>query len=410
MTHKKIIVRGIMLVLWCGIYSLSFAENTKPDFKFGGSIESRGRVFDGIADNQYSWAESELYLWATADLTGKVFTKLNLTNHHIWGKNDSFTLPSLTDPSLAGAPFTTGDEIQLWEGYLTLRDIFNSKVSLTFGRILENYGEGFVISNNMPVDAVKANIIFSKTGLDLFVYKQVENIENISDRNLWGLYSKTKWTETLQIDAYMLYLQDRAVTPQQRLYTFGTRASSGITKLPGLTLKGELAYQTGEEGNTDLQAWGGELGGAYQFTVLYKPAIELAYIYLTGDDSLLDDKDEKWNNLLGHSSQERLGQTAWGRIVDFNNGIKDNMKIFWVGASAQPTEKVKSNVDIYDYRYNKKSDNKSKHLGYEVDLKVAYQYTENVAAEVIGAWFNPTKDYNNDEQVIAAKGAIKVSF
>ncbi|MDI6783479.1 MAG: alginate export family protein [bacterium] len=411
MTHnKKIIVFGIILLFWCGIYSVgSAAETTKPEFNFGGSIESRGWVFDGIADNQYSWAESEIYLWVSADLTEKVFAKLNLTNRHIWGKDDSFTIPSLTDPSLTSAPFTTGEEIQLWEGYLTLREIFNSNVSLTFGRILENYGEGFVISNNLPVDAVKANLVFGKTDLDLFVYKQVENIEDVSDRNLWGLYSQTKWNEALQLDAYLLYLQNRAVTPHQRLYTFGTRAASSIPRLPGLTLKSELAYQTGDEGDTDLTAWGGYVGGAYQFTASYKPAINLAYIYLSGDDNLLDDTDKNWNNLLGHSNQERLGQKAWGRIVDFNNGIKDNMKIFWVGASAQPTEKVKSDIDVYDYRYNKKSDNKSRHLGYEVDLKVAYQYTENVAAEVIGAWFNPTKD-NNNEDVVAAKGAIKVSF
>lgn len=410
MTQTKTVVLGIILLLGCGIFTTSLAIETKPDINFGGSIEARGWLINGIADNQFSWAESEIYLWASADLTEKVFAKINLTNQHIWGKNDSFTIPSLADPTQSSSPFMTGDDIQLWEGYFTLHNIFSSNLSLTFGRILENYGEGFVISNNMPVDAVKANLVFGKTDVDMFVYKQVENVEDISDRNLWGIYSQTKFTESMQLDAYLLYLQDRARSPHQRLYTIGTRATSSIPQLPGLTLKGELAYQTGDEGDTDLQAWAGYLGGAYQFETQYKPAINLTYIYLSGDDNVLDGDNSNWSDLLGHSNQERLGQKAWGRIVDFDNAIKNNMRIFWIGASAQPMEKVKSDVDIYDYRYNKKTDNKSKHLGYEVDLRVAYQYTENVAAEVIGAWFNPTKEYNDNEQVYSAKGAIKVSF
>jgi hypothetical protein len=410
MTQTKIVVLGIILLLGCGIATTSLAIDQNQDINYGGSIETRGWLINGITDNQYSWAESEIYLWASADLTDKVFAKINLTNQHIWGKDETFTIPSLSEPTQSLSPLVTGDEIQLWEGYVTLKNIFSSNISLTFGRILENYGEGFVISNNLPVDAVKANLVFGNTDIDLFVYKPVENIEDVSDQNLWGIYSQTKFSESIQLDAYLLYLQDRTATPHQRLYTMGTRANAAFSRLPGLTLKGELAYQTGDEGSTDLQGWGGYAGGAYQFDAQYKPAINLTYIYLSGDDSILDGDNNNWTNLLGHSNQERLGQKAWGRIIDFDNGIKNNMRIFWIGASAQPTEKVKSDVDIYDYRYNKKTDNKSKHLGYEVDLRVAYQYTENVAAEVIGAWFNPTKDYNDNERVYSAKGAIKVSF
>lgn len=407
---RTFVILGIIIILGCGFYTASLAETIKPEINYGGSIEIRGWLFSDIADSQYSWAESEIYLWASADLTDRVFAKINLTNQHVWGKDDTFTIPSLTEPTQSISPFTTDDEIQLWEGYVTLKNIFSSNISLTFGRVLENYGEGFVIADNTPVDAVKTNLAFGKTDVDLFVYKQVENIEDVSDRNLWGVYSQTKFNDSVQLDAYFLYLQDRDASPHQRLYTIGTRANATLPQLPALTLKGELAYQTGDQGDTDFEAWGGYVGGVYQFDAAYKPAINLTYIYLSGDDSLLDGENSNWTNLLGHSDQERLGQKAWGRIVDFDNAIKNNMRIFWIGASAQPTEKVKSDVDVYDYRYNKKTDNKSKHLGYEVDLKVAYQYTENVAAEVIGAWFNPTKDYNNNEQVYSAKGAIKVSF
>ncbi|MCX7918779.1 MAG: alginate export family protein [bacterium] len=413
MRPNTVAILGIILILNIGLGTAGMSANTnnRPTIDYGGSIELQGWLFDGLANKQYSWAETELYLWISADLNEKVFTKINLVNQYVWGKDDSFTLPSLTDPSRTIAPFTTGDEFELWEGYLTVKDIFNAPINLTVGRILENYGDGFVISDSLPVDAAKVQVTLGKTLLNAFVYKQVENISDISDRNLWGIYKQTKWTDSFQTDGYLLYLQDRSVTPHQRIYTIGTRANADITAVPGLTLKGELAYQTGDEGDIDFDAWGGYFAGTYQFTAAtYKPAISLAYIYLSGDGDATDDENNSWQNLLGHSMQERLGQKAWGRIVDFENGIKENMRIYWIGASAQPTEKVKGDIDIYNYQYNKKQGNKSKNLGYEIDVKVAYQYTENVAAELIGAWFNPTKDYNDDEQVIAAKGAIKVSF
>ncbi|MFB3897007.1 MAG: hypothetical protein ACE14V_11965, partial [bacterium] len=184
---RTFVVLGIIIILGSGLYTVSLAETTKPEINYGGSIEIRGWLFSDIADSQYSWAESEIYLWASADLTDRVFAKINLTNQHIWGKDDSFTIPSLTEPTQSMSPFTTNDEIQLWEGYVTFKNIFSSNISLTFGRVLENYGEGFVIADNTPVDEVKANLVFGKTDVDLFIYKQVENIEDVSDRNLWGI-------------------------------------------------------------------------------------------------------------------------------------------------------------------------------------------------------------------------------
>lgn len=401
----KLFALSITLVFLCGIYP-AMAE---PKVKIGGSAELRGWSFDDILGKDYSWTESELYIWAQSDLTDNIHAKINLTYQHYLGRDNPLYIPKLTDLTLT-SPFTTRDGVKLWEGYVTFHDLMNSNVSLTFGRTTQMYGTGFVISNNLPVDAVKASFGLGKTDVDLFVYKLVEDLSKISDKNLWGLYSQSKLREQLQIDAYLLYLQDRDATPREKLYTVGTRAVAGIPAVPKLSLNGELAYQNGDQGSVDLRAWGGYLGGLYEFAGTYKPSVYLNYVYLSGDNNPLDNKKDSWNNLAGHVDQDDFGEKGWGRIVDFNNGITNNMKVLWVGASAQPTEKVKSDLDIYDYRYNKKTDNNSKHLGYEVDLRVSYKYTENVAAEVIGAWFNPAKDYNNNQEVYLAKGAIKVNF
>ena len=85
----------------------------------------------------------------------------------------------------------------------------------------------------------------------------------------------------------------------------------------------------------------------------------------------------------------------------------------------QPTEKIKADIDLFYYEqpeetvfgpfaYDK--------IGTELDLRVSYKYSENVAAEVIGAYFTP------DDEALSAtagtpgsdtwllKGALKVSF
>jgi len=409
---KKLLVVVALAALMTPVFA---AENVN----MGGSIETRGVWAAPDNGNDSKYMESEVYLWATADLADNVMTKVNLKYKNDFGTGN-------------GSDVATSGDINLWEGYVKLAKMYDSPISVVVGRWMNEvngapkYGEGFIIPNNVPVDGVMATWDFDPSYIDFFSWKQAENDRSLNDDiTLYGIYGSTKAVEGMVIDGYLMYGDDQGqsstiLTPDgpvtvagdyQHVWVAGVRAAGAFPKVEGLNVKAEFAYASFDQENSsdDPDGFGGYIGASYTFASDYKPSVRANFYYL----------DDEFAQPLGHVDQDDLGESAYGVIVDADSNLTSNVWFVNVGGTVKPTDKVKVDADFFYYEQPDESViglGSYDKLGMEVDLRVSYQYSENVAAELIGAYFSP-----DDEELAIVrstpaddtwllKGGLKVSF
>jgi hypothetical protein len=414
---KKLLLLAALVMVLTPVFS--------AEINWGGSIEVQGIWSsvngDNVPDTKYM--NNEVYLWATADLADNVMAKINLRY-----RDDFGTAPQ------SNSNTGNGGNITLHEGYLKLAKIYDSPVSLKFGRwmnevkpegsfiAIPKYGEGFMIPNNVPVDGMNAAYEAENFNADFMAWKFKENQRNLNDDiSLYGVYASTNAIECVKIDAYLAYADNQGSgSPAQYTHTIviGARAAGKIPQVEGLTYKGELAYVGNSyEFQEHQNGIGGYIGAAYQFQSEMKPTVRANFYFL----------DKKFIQPLGHVDQQELGEAgfAYGAIADNNSYLVNNVWFINVGASIKPVEKIKVDADVFYYQQPKATDivnfqpsgppiiNSYKKIGFEGDLRATYQYSENVAAEVIGAYFSPQdKELGrvSSDDTWLLKGALKVSF
>jgi hypothetical protein len=398
---------------------LSVPVFAAENLQFGGSGEFRGIYLfqDSSPDTQF--AQSEIYLWASADLADNVMVKINLKYQNNFG----------TTPSGIGTGDVTGGNVRMQEAYLKLGKIWDSQISAVVGRwvaekssegitlaqnrssLVPVYGEGFMIPNNIAYDGIRVTWDSDPTWIDALWYKNSEGVTSANDDNtLYGIYASTKAFENWIFDGYFLYNDNQNGVPGGTIETLilGGRAEGKITAVEGLSYKGELAYThahvTGPGDEPD--GFGGYAGINYDFANMENnPSARLNFYYL----------EQNFIQPYGHVDQDDLGESGYGRIVDFDSNLTNGGYFFNVGGTIKPAEKW--SVDADYYHYNTIPGNSV--FGHELDLRLSYQYSENVAAEVIGGYYvspgTPTGlakaiSLGLPDDAYLIKGGIKVSF
>jgi hypothetical protein len=207
---------------------------------------------------------------------------------------------------------------------------------LTYGRqdFLGAFGEGFLIVDGTPLDgsrtfyfdAARALVKLGQSwNVDLVyidnhsrddrlpvAHSAPQRALNPSDENGVVVYGRGKVSENLIIEPYYIWkheapfaltfipaVQTSALRDDLRLHTLGVRAVLGFGG--GWKLRGEVASQSGEyfgTGSMDREGLGGYafIGRKYE-TVPLKPAFDLGYVMLSGDDPNTLNKVEAWNPL-----------------------------------------------------------------------------------------------------------------
>ena len=414
------------LVLSISVPALAATEN----LSFGGQAEFRGII--GFKDNGSDsyFAQSEIYLWATADLADNVMAKVNIKYRNNFGGPQG----------IADANTGTAGDLVLQEGYLKLGKMWDSPVSAVVGRWVNEkanesgltmaqnrnsavpfYGEGFIIPNNNPVDGVKATYDGETWWVDVLWYKNTEGgVAASDDDSLYGLYGQYKGIENHTIDGYLLYDDNQisGTNNSNQVTMIGARAEGKITAAEGLAYKAELAYSyaniAGPGDSPD--GFGGYGGVDYTFqNNQYCPSVRLNGYYL----------EHNFTQPWGHVDQDDLGESAYGRIIDAASGLTGvtngaggaarGFYFFNLGGTIKPADKW--SVDGDYYHYNNAWGNSV--LGSEIDLRASFQYSENVAAEVIFGYFmspgNPTglasaTSLGLGDDAYAFRGGLKVSF
>ena len=183
----------------------------------------------------------------------------------------------------------------------------------------------------------------------------------------------------------------------------------------------ELARQSGDlaVGTTtiDRSAWAADLGAAYAIDYKWSPKVGARYSYRSGQKQQGNDADDDTTNGLGaNASKYKAWDTMFedqthgiiaNRIFNGNNdGVDSNSQIINVMASAVPLQDLTVSADYYYFMLAQKWTNlddttrvlfdatgvevrDSKNLGQELDLSLAYDYTEDVQLGLTMGCFAP---------------------
>jgi hypothetical protein len=423
---------------------------------------------DGVQDGEYITSYVRLYL--SADLTDNVAAYIRLLNERDWGDTvtTAAALPNIGVPS----PITarTDLDVHLDLAYVTFKDVLGYPLTVTVGRQELLYGEGFLIADGeistldgsyeydlrKSFDAIRASIDLKPFTLDLFTAKFIEGVTANTDCDLYGVNLTYDYLDQATFDvgyyAVSYYHQPNVtgsgiINANDDSYTVTVRGEGEPLPqlIPGLFLKGEVAYQWGNKVETssqtraDRDAWGGYVGAEYLFDFLMEPYIKTNLVIMTGDETYADKKHQKFDPLFsgevyGLIANDRdllsLNEVTRASRSDLTGEAMTNMRIFSLGGGLKPTESLKFdltwyNYDVQDHWMNARGTG----FGDEIDIKFDYDYTEDVKLGLAIAVFNPdstdlgvdtTKEgvsttlaanlVQRDDAAAQVIGSMKVSF
>jgi len=427
----------------------------ETDLDLDDSAMSSGDTGNG--DGDYITSYVRLYL--SADLTDNVGAYVRLLNERDWG--DGVTLGTAVPNTGVINPIAARDdlEIELDLAYVTFTDVLGYPLDLVVGRQELFIGEGFLIADGevnslggtheydlkKAFDAIAASIDLRPFTLLLVTAKAVEGVSQNTDCDLYGLNLTYDYLDQATFDfglfatSYHPDLVTNAGTgtvnaADEDCYTVSVRGEGEPLPqlIPGLFLKGEVAYQWGDKLESvtisERDAWGGYGGAEYLFDFYMEPYIKTCMVIMTGDDVHGDDNYEKFEPLF---SGERYGLIASDRDLlsanaatrysrsDLTGEAMTNMRIFSLGGGLRPTESTKVdltwyNYDVQDEYVNANGDG----FGNEFDITFDYDYTEDVRLGLTIAVFNPSSDdltvsestISRNDTASQVVGSLKVSF
>ncbi len=369
-------------------------------------------------DDDFGRIEERVRVSTLADLTDGVRVAITGEGTGVWGSQES----GFTSGSAEG----TGD---VPEGYVLFQNIRNSDWSAKIGRQHMNFGRGFLISNNekeLSYDALLVSGEFPTWTVSLAAAKleEAQTLRGIRNRSLvpdadWNLYLlDVDWRDEniipLGLAAYIIYAEDDTNLNRQPLI-FGARGdyTIGIWKLWG-----EAAYETGDIGNQDLDAFAVDVGASVSFAMAWSPQLQVGYTFASGDEP--------------GSPKDNEGFMPLGQYRYYGHALSpkmDNIHIFNASASVRPSELWTLALDYYHYMQDeqvaaavgnpiltdsgimKSTTGLDENLGDEVDASVTFNYTDGVKAQVLVAYFMPGDAYGaDDDDALEIRGEILVSF
>ena len=402
-------------------------------------LKGDGTIGDYAAEDTDSFLMSVIRLRVDADLTDNVSACIRLANLRDW--DTDATANSDTE------------NIILDLANITLKEMLYSPLTLIIGRQELNYGNSLIVGhgryqdpNNSieyndlsPLhgyDAIRAILDYDPWTLDLIAAKIEEGDDDANqgrddDQDLYGVNLGYRFANyEAEMEGYFFAKRDESydltVTAsgspsdgrafeENEVYTLGIRGSFVPTE--NLTLSGEIAGQWGEisdqqAGPDDLpltrdrDAMMGNAVAEYAFAnTRFSPVLGAEYLYLSGEESGSAGDYEAWDpmyrgKIMGYI-RDYLGD---GNLYTTNDPTDTS------GWTNQHTIKAACGLDLgelvdglsidmaylhywFDEEPVAAADNE---IGNEVNMKLTYDYTEDVQFALVGAWFNPGGYYSKE--------------
>ena len=399
---------------------------------------------DEVSDNQNFFVQ-QVGLNVEADLTDNVATYVRLISEREWTGE-------------AGGANTY--DVTLDEAYVTLKEMLYAPLTLKIGRQNIWLGKGFVVGNSgalvwdsnatLPVqvhelsdntafDSVRATLDYDPWTIDLIYAKVDENVnlggdpDNYDDKDLYVVNLGYDFEKNdAEAEAYYILKWDRSNTPAATgfddtddIHTVGLRGS--LVPFDMMNIWAEGAFQFGTykassaAASRDREAFAINIGGDYTLAdVKWTPTVGLEYTLWSGEGS---DNAGDWNawdplypgkfdtNIAAFRNITKV--TAYGAQMGLNDHGATNENQFAAFASLEPmTDITLSGKFTYLWFDEVPVSGGSDDIGYEIDGKVVYDYTEDVQFSIAGAVFIAEDFYpdGQDDTATQLVSAVTVDF
>ena len=419
---------------------------------------------EGESSDNNNFLYTQARVRIDADLTDNVMATIRLLTEYDW----------CTASNTGG----DGDNLDLDLANVTLKEAFYAPMTVIVGRQELRYGNAFIVgdpdTNGTSVDgnitardmslrksfdAIRTILDYNPYTVDVIFAKISEtNATQNSDEDLFGV--NAAWdvgSYNSEVEAYWFLNRDQdqdaalastdSISPGHDIHTFGVRGS--VEPIENLSLLGELAWQRGEfetgsqdsvTTKRDQDAYAFQIAGDYALSGWnWTPSIRAGWTHYSGEGYANDGDHESWIPLYEDQSH---GVVANVILSGINGGQNSNADILNIGATAIPMEDLTVSIDYYNFQLDEKlvtsdnalaSDNTAlgwtnltegsyrmnanDELGYEIDLALNYDYTEDVQMGLSAGWFKPGKAFEgessnlrNDETALQVLATLDVAF
>ncbi len=346
---------------------------------------TRSRFKWDSAGSDWTRYETALLLNVKADFTDKVSAFIELYDFHIW--SEGFRSDYLTGASRPDAGVAS---VQLNQGYIEMRELFDQPLQLRIGKQDLFFGKGWLVANMMTpsqfisFDAIKLTYDANNFAVDAFTAKLSENaFADDSDVNFYGLYGTYSGFSPLNLSLYWFFVHDRTDIPRHestrlgrwlntrmgydysatKLHTIGTRV---FGKYEGFDYDLELAYQFGDASHmgamfrpvgsnfgdpgAKYDHWAAELMVGYTFRdVAWQPRVYLHGVFFEGQDNR-DITFGEWLNPFYRpkasvSFNRLFTEKNYMPVVNDNSWLS-NFYQANIGLELQPTPKLRLHAHV----------------------------------------------------------------
>jgi predicted porin len=386
---------------------------------------------DNAGDSQNFFMQ-QMGLNVEADLTDNVSTYIRLINERDWGYD--------LDADAAAKADSTQFEVLLDEAYVTLKEMLYAPLTVKIGRQNIWLGKGLVIGNSgtwragqltrtvqeysdmTAFDAVRATLDYDPWTIDL-IYSKINGSDNAFTNDDVDLYIANVGYDFTKYDAeaeaYYIYSHDKTDSSAHdkekpdTIHTIGLRGS--LVPFESMNLWAEGAFQLGKDRSTastdqDRKAGAVNVGLDYTFTdVKWTPTVGAEWIWLSGS-KVGQSKEHGWNPLYRGKYDNYIADfRGLTKGVTGDSGLTNQQSIALFGSIAPMTDITMDAKWTYLLLDNKLADSATRDggsdkVGWELDAKVAYDYTEDVQLSVCGGYLNPGSSYKSGSD----KGATQV--
>jgi hypothetical protein len=313
-----------------------------PDWlKVSGSIRVRGEALDGefrsnpSLDNsdQLLMTRSHLRVDATGDQLGAV---VELMDSRVFGGGDgSFVNTSIANP------------IDFLQAYATLElgSLAGGEHRLLVGRETLDLGGRRLVARNKFRNTINAfdavDWLWSGEGgteLRVFWSLPVERLpsdktdlldghpvldEQDIDNQFYGAFLSTPLTDTVGLELYAFQLDESAARSRQRQLTTPGFRMTKKAATETIDFEVESAVQFGDSrqvgsGKVDHLAWFAHAAVGYTFDAVWKPRVQLAYDFASGDSDPTDGDNGRFDTLFGARRWEFGPTGIYGAIARSN--------------------------------------------------------------------------------------------
>ena len=384
-TLKALVITALVL----SMAGVAVAE--LQNVEVGGKLRIRGNYYRMDDFGATSAVEQRTMLNVKADFTNDVSTFIEFDSYNFWG-ND------FRSDYLTGIDGRNGTDVDLYQAYINVKDLWGTPLSLRVGRQELVFGSEWLLGNvdgnayftGLSFDAIRLTFANDMFKVDAFAAKLAETYQNFGkgDTDLYGIYASYLGIEDVTIDAYWLYLVDNRFDEltgvSTDFHTFGLRGAGTIS---GFDFDAEVAYQTGSidgipggcpfgfggDADVSYDSFGANLVVGYTFDMAWQPRVFGRFAYLGGGDA----DDDCWSNDRDMPFNRLFSDVDYSLFLD-NASNLTNLIFYELGVQVMPTECVTLQL-TGAYLDLDKSIGEESDLGWEVGLSGTYHYSEDLA-------------------------------